>query len=141
MIILDTNVISELMKPAPAPAVVDWAGHQTAAALYTTTITQAEILYGVLLLPKGGRRGAIEAAARVIFTQKFEGRLLSFDPEAAEAFGRIAAARRAAGRPMSAFDAQIAAIAACRGATLATRNVGDFEGCGVRLFDPWRGAA
>lgn len=141
MIILDTNVISELMKLAPAPAVVDWAGHQTAAALYTTSVTQAEILYGVLLLPKGQRRGAIEAAARAIFAEKFEGRLLSFDSEAADAFARIAAARRAAGRPMSAFDAQIAAIAACRGAALATRNIDDFEGCGLRLLDPWRGAA
>lgn len=138
MILLDTNVVSELMKSAPDETVARWTAAQPAASLYTTSITQAEILHGVLLLPAGKRRAAIEAAAKGMFEQDFAGRILAFGSEAALPYARIAAARRRAGRPISQFDAQIAAIASVADATIATRNVTDFAECGVKVVDPWR---
>jgi predicted nucleic acid-binding protein len=138
MIILDTNVLSELMKPAPAPIVIDWIGAQPVTSLYTTSITQAEILHGILLLPPGRRRRGLEAAATAMFAEDFGGRVLGFDADAAPPYARIASDRRRAGRPISHFDAQIAAIARATGAVLATRNLGDFDGCGLSLVDPWR---
>lgn len=137
MILLDTNVLSELMKPTPAPAVTDWVASRPATTLYTTSITQAEILHGVMLLPAGKRRNAFEAAAEAMFRDDFAGRILAFGTEAAPLYARIAVGRRKAGRPISHFDAQIAAIARVTGATVATRNVPDFEGCGVKIVDPW----
>lgn len=139
MIILDTNVLSELMKAAPAGGVVAWVAAQPGAGLYTTSVTQAEILHGLMLLPKGRRRVALEAAATAMFAEDFRGRILGFGSDAAPAYARIASERRRAGRPISQLDAQIAAIAATAGATIATRNVADFEGCGVALVDPWQG--
>ena len=138
MIILDTNVVSELMRPKRADSVVRWVASRTATTLCTTTITQAEILHGVMLLPKGKRRDALEEAAQLMFDKDFAGRLAPFDSAAAQAYARIAAARRRAGRPISSFDAQIAGIARSTGCALATRNVSDFEGCGIELFDPWQ---
>jgi hypothetical protein len=138
MIILDTNVVSELMKPAPASIVVDWIGAQPAASLYTTSITQAEILHGIMLLPSGRRRRGLEAAATSMFTEDFGGRILGFGADAAPLYARIASDRRRAGRPISHFDAQIAAIARSTGAVLATRNLADFEDCGATLVDPWQ---
>jgi predicted nucleic acid-binding protein len=105
--------------------------------MFTTAVSEAEVFYGLTVLPKGRRRRALEEAAAGLFAD-FEGRVLSFDSAAARAFAEIAAARRGAGRPMSLADAQIAAIAASRGARLATRNVGDFDLCGVDIVDPWR---
>lgn len=137
MIILDTNVLSEVMKPSPSPRVMSWLGRYPALRLFTTTITQAEILYGVELLPKGKRRTALQAAVEATFAEEFAGRILPFDSEAAGAFRHVALARRAWGRPVTQFDAQIAAIALARGASLATRNTADFEGCGVAVFNPW----
>jgi predicted nucleic acid-binding protein len=139
MIVLDTNVISELMKPAPAGSVAEWIAAQPAASLFTTSITQAEILHGIMLLPAGRRRAAVEAAAEEMFKDEFGGRILPFGSDAAEPYARLAADRRRVGRPISQFDAQIAAIARSTGAALATRNVTDFEGCGVKLIDPWSG--
>jgi len=139
MIVLDTNVVSELMKPAPAGSVAEWVAAQPAASLFTTSITQAEILHGIMLLPSGRRRAAVEAAAEEMFKDEFGGRILPFGSDAAEPYARIAADRRRAGRPISQFDAQIAAIARSTGSALATRNVMDFEGCGVKLIDPWSG--
>jgi predicted nucleic acid-binding protein len=138
MIILDTNVLSELMRPAPASKVVQWVGAQPAASLYTTSITQAEILHGILLLPRGRRRSALEAAAVSMFADDFEGRILGFGTDAAPLYARIASDRRRVGRPISSFDAQIAAIARSVGGVLATRNLADFNECGVALVDPWR---
>jgi predicted nucleic acid-binding protein len=138
MTILDTNVLSELMRPTPAPTVVDWIGAQPAASLYTTSITEAEILHGLMLLPPGRRRSALEAATASMFAEDFGGRILAFDTEAARPYARIASERRRAGRPISHFDAQIAAIARSTGAAIATRNVADFDGCGVTLVEPWR---
>jgi toxin FitB len=137
MIILDTNVISELMAPSPADQVEHWIELRSAASLYTTCITQAEILYGVQLLPKGRRRDRFEAAATELFDRVFAGRLLAFGRDAARAYARIAAERRRRGKPISALDAQIAGIARAAGAGLATRNTADFEGCGIEVLDPW----
>jgi predicted nucleic acid-binding protein len=137
MIVLDTNVLSEVMRVSPSPTVLRWLAKQTPARVFTTTITQAEILYGLGLLPAGKRRATLEAAAAEMFEKDFTGRILPFDSDAARVFPQIVIARRKAGRPCTQFDAQIASIARCRGAALATRNVGDFEHCGVALIDPW----
>ncbi|HVH48192.1 MAG TPA: type II toxin-antitoxin system VapC family toxin [Labilithrix sp.] len=139
MIVLDTNVLSELMKPTPASKVMRWSSAQPTSSLYITSITQAEILYGIHLLPAGKRRGAIEAAADAMFHEDFGGRVLALRADAATLYARIASDRRRAGRPISSFDAQIAAIARATGAAVATRNVDDFDGCGVPIIDPWRG--
>ena len=138
MIVLDTNVISELMRATPAAVVVRWVNARQATSLYVTSITQAEILHGIQLLPRGKRRDAIAAAAAEVFDQDFAGRVLPFGSDAAVAYAGIAVARRRAGRPISGFDAQIAAIASTHGADLATRNVADFDGCGLDVIDPWR---
>lgn len=137
MIILDTNVVSELMKAAPAERVLGWIAAQPASALYTTSITQAEILHGLALLPTGKRRNALESAAEAMLREDFAGRILPFGSDAALAYARIAADRRRAGRPISHFDAQIAAIARSAGAAIATRNVTDYDRCGVKIFNPW----
>lgn len=137
MIVLDTNVVSELMKAAPSGKVVRWVSAQPSTSLFTTSITRAEILYGIMLLPPGRRRTAFEAAAEAMFTDDFGGRLLAFGSDAAQPYARIAAERRRGGRPISQFDAQIAAIARSAGATIATRNVSDYDGCGIDVIDPW----
>jgi predicted nucleic acid-binding protein len=137
MIILDTNVLSELMRPTPSANVVNWVAAQPAASLYTTSITQAEILHGLMLLPRGRRRSALERAATSMFAEDFGGRILGFGREAAPSYARIASDRSRAGRPISHFDAQIAAITGVTGAVLATRNVADFDGCGLRVVNPW----
>jgi predicted nucleic acid-binding protein len=140
VIILDTNVLSELMRPTPSPRVVAWIAKQSATELFTTSITEAEIFYGLELLAKGKRREGLLAAAEAMFAEDLAGRVLGFDSDAARAFSRIAARRHALGRPISHADAQIAAIAQARGAKLATRNVADFEDCGVAAVDPWYGS-
>lgn len=137
MIVLDTNVLSELMRPTPSEAVLRWFAGRSAATLFTTTITQAEILFGLALLPEGRRRSDLLVAAEQMFAEDFAGRVLPFDSMAAKAFAPIAAGRRQQGRPTGAFDAQIAAIAASHGAALATRNVADFLDCGVPIINPW----
>lgn len=137
MIILDTNVLSELMKADPATSVVEWAASQPASRLFITAVTQGEILYGIGLLPKGKRRDRIAHAAKAMFVEDFNDRILSFNSDAAASYADIAVARRRQGRPISQFDAQIAAIARSSGAAVATRNMGDFEGCGIELVNPW----
>ena len=137
MIVLDTNVVSELMKSAPEPSVVAWIDAIPGATVFLSAVTQAKIQKGVALVPEGKRREGLALAARAAFETYFHGRILPFDSEAAEAFAELAAERRRAGRPISQADAQIAAITRSRGAALATRNVADFEGCGVEIVDPW----
>lgn len=137
MIILDTNVLSELMRPKPSAQVVAWVGKQPAAELFTTSITEAEIFYGIELLNKGKRRDGLLLAAEAMFEDDLAGRVFDFDRHAARSFSRIAARRRALGKPISHPDAQIAAIAQCRGAALATHNTADFVSCGIRVIDPW----
>lgn len=141
MIVLDTNVISELMRPRPAPAVVAWVAARPRSTLYTTSITRAEILYGIAAMPAGRRRDAFAAVVAAIFAEEFSGRVLPFDGAAAEHYARIVATRRAAGAPIEALDALIAATAAAAGFAVATRDVGGFRNCGIEVLDPWRAAA
>jgi toxin FitB len=136
MIILDTNVISEVMSPMPNGKVRQWLAAQPSQQLFTTTVSLAEILYGLEILPLGKRRAGLSAAAETMFAKLFVQRILAFDGPAARAFPPIAAGLQR-GRPISILDAQIAAIAKANGATVATRNIPDFEGCGVRLVNPW----
>ena len=139
MIILDTNVVSEVMRPSPSARVLRWLAAQRAGELFITTITQAEILFGVELLPVGKRRVALQSAVAAMLAEDFAGRILPFDGDAAGMYARIAAERRALERPISQLDAQVAAIARSRGAAVASRNASDFEHCGVAVIDPWRG--
>jgi toxin FitB len=140
MIVLDTNVLSELMRSQPAVAVFAWVAAQPRGALYTTSVNKAEILYGIAVLPDGRRRTALAAAADSMFTDGFAGRVLPFDEEAAVYYAEIVAARRHEGRPIEAFDAQIAATALVAGASVATRDIGGFSGCGLTLVNPWEAA-
>lgn len=110
---------------------------QDRSSVFTTTITQAEVLYGIERLPPGKRRTQFTAAAEKMFTEQFESRILPFDEVAARAFARIAAGRNVMGRPFSRLDAMIAAIARSQGAAVATRNTGDFEHCGIEVINPW----
>jgi hypothetical protein len=137
MIVLDTNVLSETLRPRPDARVLAWLASQPVAAVFTSTITRGEILYGVRLLPRGRRRDALQHAVITIFDETFAKRTLPFDNHAADAFADIAAARQAKGRPISQFDAMIAAVTRSRGATLATRNIKDFSDCGIDLINPW----
>ena len=137
MIVLDTNVLSETLRHKPADSVKRWIERQPAGNLFTTAISEAEILYGLALMPVGRRRTALQRAVAAIFAEDFSGRVLTFDSAAATAFAEITAERRQSGRPISEFDAQIAAIASSHGAAVATRNVDDFANCGVKVINPW----
>jgi toxin FitB len=137
MIVLDTNVLSEALRRDPSAEVLGWLAVERRSNLFTTAITQAELLYGIERMPKGRRRSALQAEIIKIFEEDFADRILPFDSDAAEVFARIAASRRAMGRPISEADAQIAAIAHSRGAALATRNARDFEHCGIKVLNPW----
>ena len=138
MIILDTNVLSELMRLAPNELVVQWMDNQPNSSVFTTAVTQAEILYGVSVLPEGKRKQGLAVAVDAVFEQDLRRRVLPFDGAAAAAYAAICTDRVRLGRPISQFDAQIAAIARARGADLATRNTPDFDGCGIQVVDPWR---
>jgi toxin FitB len=138
MTVLDTNVVSEVMHSSPSSAVLAWFSRMRAVdELFLTTITIAEILYGIELLPIGKRRDSLKSDAEAMFTQDYSARIVAFDEAAARAFAKIASSRRKSGRPIAEFDAQIAAIVSVHSATLATRNTADFEGCGIRLANPW----
>jgi len=138
VIVLDTNVLSELMRSQPAAPVFAWVSAQPRATLYTTSVSKAEVLFGIAVLPEGRRRLALAAAAEAMFADDFEGRVLPFDEAAAVHYAEIVAARRREGRPIEAFDAQIAATARVAGAGIATRHTGDFAGCGLTLVNPWQ---
>ena len=137
MIVLDTNVVSELMRPHPAARVVDWVGRQAAFRLYLSSITEAELRYGVEVMPEGSRQTKLRDAVEGMVREDFAGRILPFESDAARAYALIAAARRATGRPISRADCQIAAIARSVGASVATRDTGGFEGCGIGVVNPW----
>jgi toxin FitB len=138
LIVLDTNVLSELARAEPAIAVRAWADRMPLARLCTTAITEAELRFGVALLPAGWRRTELTAAIEAVFTRLIGGRVLPFDRAAAQVYAGIAAARRQAGRPAGTADLQIAAIALARRLeAVATRNVGHFGDCGVPVIDPW----
>ena len=137
MIILDTNVISELLRPAPSPEVEAWLSNQEGALIFFTAIGEAELRQGVAMLPSGKRRTALTRAIEAILDEDFRERILPFDRAAARTYAAIAAERRALGRPISQFDCQIAAIARANQAAVATRNTSDFKECGITLIDPW----
>lgn len=136
MIVLDTNVLSEAMRARFDPAVKAWMDAQPRDSMFATAISEAEIRYGLAVLPAGKRRTSLTEAANLVF-REFDGRVLPFDSAAAREFGDICAARRKAGRPIGEFDAQIAAVARAIGAAVATRDVDDFAGCGIRVVSPW----
>jgi len=140
MIVLDTNVISELMRREPDAKVMAGIAEQPIAGVFTTTLAQAEIFYGLALLPEGRRRDELIAAARPMFDVDLTGRLLPFDTDAALAYPDIAARRRLTSQPIGQIDAQIAAIVRSRGARLATRNRRDFADCGITVVNPWDAA-
>jgi toxin FitB len=135
--LLDTNVLSELLRARPDEAVLAWFASRPADSLFVSAVTQAEMLLGARLLPASKRRGRLEQALDAMFREDFAGRIVAFDAVAAPAYAAVVSARRAAGRPISQFDAQIAAIATSRRLAVATRNVSDFEGCGLVVEDPW----
>lgn len=138
MIILDTNVLSALMRDEPDPAVVDWLDRQPAESIWTTAITVSEVRTGLELLSASRRRQRLEAAFTRLLTQDLDDRVLAFDTAAADAAGPVVARRQQAGKSVEVRDAQIAGIALARKATLATRNTRHFADLGVFLVDPWR---
>lgn len=140
MFVLDTNVLSAVMGSQPIPEVAAWVAAQPEERLFTTTVCQAEILAGVGIMPEGRRRRGLEAAAKAIFANVFDGRILPFDEESAEFYAEIFAARKHAGKPTATADLMIAAIARARGADMVTRNTADFEDCGLTLLNPWEAA-
>ena len=137
MILLDTNVVSELTRPKPDPGVTAWLANQSTANVFLSVITEAELRYGVAILPAGQRRDRIAAAVENMLQKDFARRILPFDSETTRIYAEIGAGRRAAGLPTSHADCQIAAIARCSGAAIATRNVGHFERCGIEIINPW----
>ncbi|HEY8317776.1 MAG TPA: type II toxin-antitoxin system VapC family toxin [Amnibacterium sp.] len=138
MIVLDTNVVSEVMRPVPDPAVLEWMNAQQAGELYLTSMTTAELLYGVARLPSGRRREDLAEKVGRLVDELFEGRILPFDSAASIDSARIASARERAGNPIGSADAVIAATASSAGADLlATRNVSDFSGTGLSVVNPW----
>jgi predicted nucleic acid-binding protein len=137
MIILDTNVVSELMRPTPAPIVHTWLQQQRDGDLYTTAITVAEIRYGIARLPDGSPKTTLTQAAGEVFAA-FPEQVLPFDLAAADAYAALVAHRDSLGTPIDGFDAQIAAIARTHAATLATRNTKDFLHTGITLTNPWQ---
>ena len=138
MIVIDTNVASELMRPSPTPTVAAWIAERDAENIFLTAVSEAELLYGVAIMSAGKRRTALEAAMTRWLDLGFAERILPFDSAAARAYAEIAAGRRQAGRPIGEADCQIAAISRSRSADLVTRNVRDFEGTGVNVIDPWQ---
>ena len=137
MIVIDTNVVSELMRPTPEPAVMTWFSQQESAQLYLAAVSEAELRAGAAILPAGRRRDRLAAEVDAVIRQDFAGRVLPFDSAAARAYAAIAASRRSVGRPILEAHCQIAAIARTSDAAVATRNGADFEHCGIAVIDPW----
>lgn len=137
MIVLDTNVLSELMRSDPDPAVAAWIDAQPRASLYTTSVCQAEILYGIEAMPAGRRRNTLAALATTLFEEDLAEQILPLSAAAAAPYARIVVNRRDMGKPIGAFDALIAATALVAGASVATRDTDGFEGCGLTLINPW----
>jgi len=137
VIVVDTNVASELMRPSPSSAVTAWVRARSASELYTTSITLAEVRYGIERLPDGRRKDLFRIAAEEVFSA-FADHVLAFDAKAAVEYAGVVASRDRAGAPIDGFDAQIAAICRVHGATLATRNVKDFHDTEIAVTDPWQ---
>jgi toxin FitB len=137
VIVLDTNVISELTRQSPAPSVLHWLDSLAVAEIATTAITAAELLYGVARLQDGRRKTELAAAVDGLLNEDFQGRVLPFGEPAARRYADIVSGRERLGRPIGVADAQIAAICRNIGATLATRNTDDFAETGIELINPW----
>ena len=137
MILLDTNVVSEMMRAEPDSAVDSWASDQAAETLFFSAVGEAELRYGAAITPKGRRRDKLVSDIERMLRNVFEGRVLPFDSSAAREYAGIVAGRRQMGRPISQSDGQIAAIARSHRLAVATRNVRDFEDIGIDLIDPW----
>ena len=137
MIVLDTNVISELARPAPDPGVLSWLDSLEVSVLATTAITAARLRYDVARLPDGDRKRELTAVIRGILTEDFHGRVLPFDERASVRYAEIVSRRERIGKPIGVAEAQIAAICRNLGAILATRDTADFEETGIELIDPW----
>ena len=140
MFILDTNVVSELMRPAPDPAIASWVAERATSSLFLTAVTEAELRFGLAVMPPGKRRDGLAAGLERMLETGFANRILPFDSAAARAYAGIAAKRRFAGRGVAPTDCQIAAIARARGMAVATRNVRDFEEMRIDVFNPWDSA-
>lgn len=138
-IVIDTNVVSELMRLTPEPAVMARFARRNADELYLTAVAEAELRAGAAILPAGRRRDRLSAEVDAVVREDFAGRVLPFDSAAARAYAEIAASRGSTGRPILEADCQIAAIARSRGMAVATRNVGDFSGTGIEVLNPWAG--
>jgi predicted nucleic acid-binding protein len=136
VIVLDTNVIAEAMRPEPNPAVVSWLNGQSAETLYLSSVTLAELLFGIGAIPSGARRDRLAQALDRLLAL-FPGRVLPFDQDAARRYADMAVTARAAGHPLPVSDGYIAATAASRGFAVAARNTRDFQNIGVDLIDPW----
>ncbi len=137
MFVLDTNILSAMMRLRLEPPVAAWIAAQRSDLLFTTSVSQAEILSGLATMVAGRRRLDLQAAARAMFLEDFSGRVLPFDTEAAIAYASIFAARGRAGRPAATLDLMIASVAQSRGASVVTRDTSGFEGCGIPLINPW----
>lgn len=140
MVVLDTDVVSELMQSESSSKVLAWLDDRPTRELFVTAVTEAEVRAGIAFLPEGARRRGLAEAAERAFGGLFAGRVLPFDSSAARVYAEVAATRRALGRPLSQADGQIAAIARSRGMGVATRNVRDFSGTGIEVIDPWSAA-
>ena len=140
MVVIDTNIVSELMRSEPSAEVLAWMDNRPPRELFVTAVTEAEVRTGIALLPEGRRRRSLAEACERAFGSLFAGRVLPFDSDAARAYAEIVAACRVRGHPVSQADGQIGAIARSRGMAVATRNTRDFENMGIDIFDPWDGA-
>jgi predicted nucleic acid-binding protein len=136
VIVLDTNVLSEMLRPQPDPGVMDWIDSITHSMIVTTSVTRAELMYGIEIMPSGKRRDLLRCLAHDVFEIDLRGRLLGFDRDAADAYAVIGSIRRSMGQPVGHADTMIASIVHSRGAVLATRNIRDFVGCGVSVVNP-----
>lgn len=139
MIILDTNVVSEAMRPTPSAKVMEWLADQPISELCTTAVTEAEVFSGIARMPQGRRRTEFQTRAELMFEGYFDGSILPFDSPSARLYASILEERQRRGKPIEFPDVQIAAIVRLHNATLATRNVGDFGDCGIRVVNPWEG--
>lgn len=137
MILLDTNVVSEAMRPRPDQHVIEWLNRNDSSSLFISTVTIAEIKYGLELLEAGHRRTDLEGRFRRFVDEGFNYRVVALDLAAADEYGKIMAGRRSVGRPLSSLDGQIAATARVHGFVLATRNEKDFQVCGIEVLNPF----
>ena len=141
MIVIDTNVISEVLKARPDESVVKWLRNERIDDVYVTSITKAELLYGLALLSSGRQKETLASAIERFFNERVTTPVLAFSDEDALHYARISVHRRKMGRPIRELDCQIAAITKSRGFAVATRNVRDFEHCGIEVLNPWEAAS